>query len=119
MENNLDNYYLRQKEPYQSCLLALKDIIMSVNTEIFSTKKYQIPFFYYKDMKLAFVWLHEKKVIVAFIKDKKTLPITSDIKQRDQIETLQVDPNTNIPIEIITKKLRMQLETYNKFLSEK
>ncbi len=45
MKTDLENYYLKQKEPFQSCLLALRDIILDVNKDIVAMRKYQIPFF--------------------------------------------------------------------------
>jgi hypothetical protein len=56
-----DNYYLKQEEPNRSCLLALKDIILSLDSEITPEWKYGLPFFYYK-----------KKMFCYFWKDKKT-----------------------------------------------
>lgn len=36
----LEHYYLSKPEPYQGCLLALRDIILSANAEILTVRKY-------------------------------------------------------------------------------
>lgn len=62
MENSsltaLDSYYEKQETMTQECLFALKAIIRSVNDNITHVRKYQIPFFYYKEFKLGFLWVH-------------------------------------------------------------
>lgn len=55
------DYYYDKQEVSRECLLALKQIIMSVDSEIVAVKKYQIPFFCYKGFSLAFLWVHRKK----------------------------------------------------------
>lgn len=65
-------YYEKQETATRECLLALKAIILSVDKNIVHTRKYQIPFFCYKEFNLGFLWVHRKKIIVGFVQDKKT-----------------------------------------------
>jgi Domain of unknown function (DU1801) len=48
MLSNIDNFYLQKEEPLQSCLLALKAIILAQDEEITAAWKYGMPFFCYK-----------------------------------------------------------------------
>ena len=44
----LDDFYLQQNEPVKSCLLALREIILSQDADITNALKYGMPFFCYK-----------------------------------------------------------------------
>ncbi len=45
MLNDLDNFYLEQKEPAKSCLQALRIIILKFNPKITEVWKFCMPFF--------------------------------------------------------------------------
>jgi hypothetical protein len=108
----LENYYLKQPEPIQGCLLALKDIILGLNTHITHQRKYQIPFFYYKDKKLCFLWIKGKKLLLGFVEDKSIYPKVADIKRENRIEMIQINPNEDIPVELILQTLRERIRLY-------
>jgi hypothetical protein len=40
-----DNYYFIQEEPYKSCLLVLKEVILRLDANITPEWKYGLPFF--------------------------------------------------------------------------
>ena len=102
----LEDYYLRFPEPYQGCLLALKLIILSVDEHIIHERKFQIPNFSYKGKKLGFLWMNRKKLIVGFITDKSILPSVEGRRKKDQLEMIQIDPNADLPKEMIIAKLQ-------------
>jgi hypothetical protein len=56
----LDHFYFGQKEPLQSCYLALHDIILSIDSQITPEWKYGLPFFCYRGKMLCY--LHFSKV---------------------------------------------------------
>ena len=53
-------YYLSQPEPLKSCLLALRDIILNVNSEITHGMKYGMPFFCFHGRMMCYLWIHKK-----------------------------------------------------------
>ena len=106
MPAETDNYYLKHAEPVQGCLLALKHIILNTNSQISETRKYQVPFFYYKDKKLCFLWVNRKKLLLGFVTDKSIYPVVEGLKRKDEMEMIQIDPNKDLPIELIIEKLR-------------
>ena len=106
MTTLLESYYLNKPEPYRSCLLALKDIILLSNPGIVHERKFQIPFFTYKDKKVAYLWLDRKKVKLGFCLDKSLRETVGGIKPKDVYESMQIDPNADIEIDIILQKLR-------------
>lgn len=48
MTEKLQSYYLSKVEPFRSCLLALREIILDHNPVITETQKYFMPCFCYK-----------------------------------------------------------------------
>lgn len=109
MNIQLENYYLSKPEPYQSCLLALKHIILSANAGIVHERKFQIPFFTYKGKKLGYLWLNKKKLMVGLCTDKSLLFFGEGIKPRDRYESFQVDPGQDLPVDMILSKLKSYL----------
>lgn len=106
----LESWYLNKPEPYRSCLLALKDIILRADAGIGHERKFQIPFFTYKGKKLGYLWLDRKKVKVGFCLDKSLQEAVGGVKPKDKYESMQIDPNADIPVEIILQKLRYYLD---------
>lgn len=112
MSQELENYYLRQPEPIQGCLLALRNIILRVDDQITHERKYQIPFFYYKSKKLCFLWVNRQKLLIGFFVDKTIYPVVAGIKRKDDFETMQIDPNEDLPVKIILEKLLQRMKLY-------
>ncbi|MEO3404164.1 DUF1801 domain-containing protein [Mucilaginibacter sp. CAU 1740] len=106
----LQLYYLSKPEPYQSCILALKDLILNFNAEICHERKFQIPFFTYKGKKLGYIWLNRKKLLLGFCLDKSLIEVPEGVKPKDQYESMLIDPNADLPIELIIEKLEYYLE---------
>lgn len=112
MKTNPEQYYQRQPEPYQSCLLALKDIILSVNENISHERKFQIPFFYFKEKKLAFLWVNRKKLMLGFVTDKSMLPKKENEKHKDAFSMMNINPNEDIPVDEIRDALQQLIDLY-------
>jgi len=101
----LESYYLSKPEPYQSCLLALKDVILRYNPGINHERKFQIPFFTYKGKKLGYLWLNGKKLMLGFCMDKSLIDFAPGVKPKDQYESVRIDPNADLPMDYILEKL--------------
>ena len=114
MNAELEDYYLKYPEPVRGCLFALKQIVMSVSDQVTHERKYQVPFFSYKGMKLGFLWMNRKKLILGFVTDKRILPPVDGLRQKDQLEMIQIDPNADLPKEMIVAKLRELIRMYEK-----
>ena len=110
MTTPLESYYLNKPEPYRSCLLALKDIILHANPGIVHERKFQIPFFTYKGKKLGYLWLNRKKLMLGFCLDKSLQETIGGVKPKDKYESMQIDANADIPVDIILEKLRYYLD---------
>ncbi|AYL99076.1 DUF1801 domain-containing protein [Mucilaginibacter celer] len=113
-EDTTHSYYISKPEPYQSCMLALRDLILRTNPEICHERKFQIPFFTYKGKKLGYIWLNRKKLMLGFCTDRSLLTVPEGVKPKDQYESILIDPNADLPVALITKKLQYCIETINK-----
>lgn len=115
MENELENFYLKQAEPNQSCFLALRTIIKKYDEEhITEHLKYGLPFFYYKGKMFCYLW-----------KDKKTTqPYISLVKgnllehpqliqgERKRMKAFYIEPEADIPIELLYSFFDELVKTY-------
>ncbi len=113
MPSELENYYLKQTEPIQGCLLALKSIIMGISPLITHERKYQIPFFYYKGKKLSYLWVTKKKLQVGFVEDKCLQKPIEGVRLKDRYQSIIVNPNEDIPVEIILENLKGLIKLYD------
>lgn len=107
MLSELDQFYLKQAEPYKSCLLGLRDIILSVDRNITPEWKYKLPFFYYKGKMLCYLWIHKKykQPYIGFV-DGNLLDDESLLKEeRAKMKILLVNPDEDLPIEKINTLL--------------
>ena len=117
-ESALQHYYEKQDTATRECLIALKSIVLSIDSNIIHKRKYQIPFFCYNEFNLGFLWVHKKKIIVGFIEDKKSFP-TTEKHLKDNVTTLQINQLVDIPIDDIKQTFRQLIEKYNKNLRTK
>jgi len=110
MNSKLEQYYLSKPEPYQSCLLALYQLIVSADPGIVHERKFQIPFFTYKGKKLGYLWLNRKKLMLGFCLDKRLRTWPEGVKPKDAYESFEIDPLADLPVELILQKLQHCLE---------
>ncbi|MBS1525544.1 MAG: DUF1801 domain-containing protein [Bacteroidetes bacterium] len=101
----LESYYLSKPEPYQSCLLALRDFILRVNPGICHERKFQIPFFTYKGKKLGYLWLNGKKLMLGFCLDKSLQEPVTDANPKDKYESVRIDVDQDLPVDMIRERL--------------
>ena len=117
MENQdvspLEYYYEKQDKIPKACLLTLKAIVLSVDKDIVHTRKYQIPFFRYKDFNFGFLWVHRKKIIVGFVEDKKAFANTLSKPQKDYVLTQEINPLEDIPMDLIQRGIKELIRKYN------
>ncbi len=112
----LEYYYLSKPEPYQSCLLALRDVILNTNINIQHQRKFQIPFFTYKGKKLGYLWLNRKKLMLGFCFDKSLQPQKPGVQPKDKYESIEINPNEDIPLDIVKQKLAYYIAIIDKGL---
>ena len=112
--NELDTFYLRQEEPYKSCMLALRSIILSQHEEITAEFKYGMPFFYFKGKMFCYIWLHKKyrKPYIGMVEGKHLSFQELIQENRSRMKILLVDADKDLPVKIIKKILQKAISLY-------
>jgi len=104
-----DNFFLQQGEPSKSCLLALRNIILSFDSKITETWKYGMPVYCYRGKMLCYLWLHKKykQPYLGVVDGNKINHPLLIQEKRARMKIMLIDPLRNIPqkkIEIILKQ---------------
>lgn len=114
MHDKLQNYYLSKNEPNQSCLLALRMIILEQDENIIETIKYGMPCFCYKKKMFCFLWTDKKTTepYILFVEGKHLNHPDLEQGKRTRTKILSVDPNSDLPIQTIKRLLNEALNLY-------
>ena len=115
LTKDIDNFYLDKDEPNKSTLLALRDIILSYNSDFEVAWKYRLPCFMYRNQIFCYLWI-DKKTQFPYIAIGKGVKI--DHPQliqgnRTFVKLLHIDPEKDIPIETIHTIFDMALALYD------
>tara|TARA_B100000809_G_scaffold251192_1_gene284442 strand:+ start:14156 stop:14506 length:351 start_codon:yes stop_codon:yes gene_type:complete len=110
-----DNYYLKQEEPYKSCLLTLKDIILSLDESITPEWKYGLPFFYYKKKMFCYFWKDKKtqEPYIGICRGNEIEHPLLEAGNRTRMKILRINPNEDIDVDSIQEILTEAITCYN------
>ena len=110
----LENYYLNKTEPNQSCLLALRSIILNQDKDINETQKWGMPCFCYKKKIFCYLWTNKKTNEPYILMVEGKLLDFPELKEGDRkkMKVLTVNPNQDLPIKTIETILQKALEFY-------
>ncbi|SOD13026.1 DUF1801 domain-containing protein [Pedobacter xixiisoli] len=115
MLSELDQFYLKQEEPFQSCLLGLRDIILSTDDDITAEWKYKLPFFCYNGKMLCYLWIHKKfkQPYIGFVDGHLLNDGDLLVEKRAKMKILLVNPNEDLPFEKIISLLTTNIKLRN------
>lgn len=113
--NVLDEFYYGQTEPVRETLLAMKEIILSLDPAITQHWKYSMPFFYYRGKMFCYLRINRKsgKPYLGVVDGKfidHPLLIQED---RKQMKILHLDPEGDLPHKAIMYILQQGLAIRN------
>lgn len=114
MIEELYNYYLQQKEPQKSCLLALRDIILKQDTDVSETVKYGMPCFCYKKKMFCYLWTDSKtnEPYILFVEGKLLNNPELEAGKRSRMKILRINPTADLPLILIDSLLNEALDLY-------
>lgn len=114
MQEELDNFYLRQEEPNRSCLLALRDVILNFSSDLTPAWKYRLPFFMLKGKMFCYLWQDKKtnQPYISFAAGSKIEHPALFQGDRKRFKILYINPEEDLPIETIFEVLKLAIETY-------
>jgi hypothetical protein len=110
-----DNYFEQQKEPVKSCLLALRQLILSYNINITEEWKYGMPFYCYKGKMCCYLWVHKKfsKPYLGIVAGSKIHDPGLLQEKRARMKILLVDAEKDLPVKQIKGILRQVVVFYD------
>lgn len=114
MLSDLDNFYLKKEEPSKSCLLALREIILSFDKDITHTLKYGMPFFCYKGKMFCYLWIQKKTGLpyIGIVEGKLIDHKDLIQEKRSRMKIMLFDPGKDLPAKTIRLILKQAIGLY-------
>ena len=114
MSQVTDSFYLSKEEPNQSCLLALRSIILEQDTNITETKKYGMPCFCYKKKMFVYLWTDKKtdEPYLLFVEGKHLNHPKLEQGTRSRMKIFRVNANRDLPVKDIKQLLKEALDLH-------
>lgn len=114
MNETNDHYYLNQPEPNQSCLLALRAIILKQDEQVTETVKYGMPCFCYRNKMFAYLWTDKQTTepYMLFVEGKHLQHPDLETGTRSRMKIYRINPTQDLPLETIELLLQMALDLY-------
>jgi len=112
---DIDLYFLQKDEPVKSCLLFMRQHILSFDSNITEAWKYRMPFFCYKGKMFCYLWVHKTNGLpyIGIVEGLKIEHPDLLIEKRSRMKIMLLDPNADLPLEIIDSILRKAISLYN------
>ena len=109
-----DSFYLEKEEPAKSCLLALRDIILSQDKNVTETKKYGMPCFCFKKKMFCYLWTDKKtnEPYILMVEGRHLSHPMLEAGNRARMKIFRIDPNKDLAIDTITSLLNAALDLY-------
>lgn len=110
----ISEFYLRQKEPNRSCLLALRQLILEQDCEVSETTKYGMPCFCFKNKMFCYLWVDKKSTnpYVLFVEGKYLEHPKLEKGGRARMKTFLVDPNQDLPHTTLVLLIKAAIDLY-------
>jgi len=106
-----DQFYEKQAEPHQSCLLALRKIILASNEEVHEALKWGIPCFMRGKRMFCFLSMHKqsKMPYILWVDGIHLEHPLLEQGDRKLMKILRIDPEKDLPMEVIHELLEKAL----------
>jgi len=109
-----EKFYLNHPEPNKSCFLAMRDIIMSFDSEITETTKYGMPCFCYRGKMFCYLWQEKKtnEPYFLLVEGNKLTHPALESGDRKRMKIFRVNPEKDIEISVIHEILNEARSLY-------
>lgn len=112
-----DNYFEKQDEPAKSCLLALRKMVLSTDTQITEEWKYNMPFYCYNGKMMCYLWIHKKykKPYLGIVPG--SILSGDDLLQekRARMKIFLISPDRDIPVKRVKTILKQLVTFYRQY----
>ncbi len=114
MITDLEAYYIAQEEPVQSCLLALRRLILDLNPKMTETWTHRMPMFRYDGKLFCYLWI-EKKTYIPYIGIYRGLEVDHpklELGTRNKMKIMLIDPEADLPVQDLKNILEQAVALY-------
>ncbi|MGG5507970.1 MULTISPECIES: DUF1801 domain-containing protein [unclassified Myroides] len=114
MLNTVESFYLKQPEPSQSCLLALRAFILQQDPLITESLKWGTPCFSYRNRMFCFLALTKalKSPYLLLVEGHQLHHPLLETGTRKRMKVLSVDPEKDLPFALVQDILTAALSLY-------
>lgn len=111
MLKETDQYYFSKDEPNRSCLLALRNFILSKHSGVMETKKYGMPCFCCGTKIICYLWIDKKteEPYILFVQGSLLEHPLLEQGKRAKMKILRINPNTDLPIQTLNSIFELAL----------
>lgn len=112
MLNPLENYFLQQEEPLQSCMLYLRDWLKKQNLE--ESYKFSTAFYSYKGKMFCYMSVRkkDKQFYLGFVQGYKMKHPSLKKEGRKQIKVYYINPEVDLPIKSRLEVIKVAKNLY-------
>jgi len=110
----IDNWYLQQQEPAQSCLHFMRGHLLQFHPGITEAWKYGMPFFCYNAKMFCYLWVHKqfKQPYIGIVEGHRLHHPELLQEKRARMKIFLIDPVKKIPVKKIDAILKEALSFY-------
>ena len=114
MLREIDNFFLQKEEPVKSCLLFLREFVLSYDKNITEAWKYKMPFYCYKGKMFCYLWVNKKtnQPYIGIVEGRKIEHPLLIIEKRSRMKIMLLDPKEDIPVNTVDSILKMAINIY-------
>ncbi len=111
---DVQEIYRQQPEPQQSCLYALRHLILAQNKLLVETVKYGMPCFCYGKKPFCYLWVDKqsKEPYVLMVKGQFMKHQALETGSRSRMKILRIAPDKDIPEMLVKEVLLEALALY-------
>ena len=111
MLREIDKFFYNQPEPINSCLSALRTIVLQFSPDMDEVWRYSMPFYNYQGKRICYLWVEKKTgwPYLGIVNGKLLDHPALIAEKRSRMKILRVDPTADLPIETIDIILNMAI----------
>ncbi|MEE9364126.1 MAG: DUF1801 domain-containing protein [Cellulophaga sp.] len=114
MLSPINQFYEKREEPLKGTFLALRDLILSLDTSISNTLKYGMPFFSYKGKMFCYLWTDKKtkQPYIGIVEGNRINHPSLEQGNRSRMKIFRIHMEKDIPVKTIESILNEALGFY-------
>ena len=103
MSKPIDEYFRLKEEPVKSCLLALREYILTYDKDITEEWKYKMPFYYYNGKMFCYLWVDSSngQPYIGICEGRQIEHPALKQDKRARMKIMFVDAERAIPVKVI------------------